>query len=320
MSLRPYNEIRNNNKEDRDDNDDGQVMNTEEGYGHHESKKQSHRLLVSPGLVGKITSDFLTKGIHHGVLTPIVCACFFRNHLFKHMMMSRFRNPRDYTFHVAVFNWVCHLQPIMKSQKTVLPALVRMNDLTFADFSALTERDWKVVKKRITLSSEDLESLWLCGDNGDEKNITPLLSVFQSVKCRKMVQKGLNKENITSYFKAMTNDYKIRKMFMIALDCWVNQSNGMDNVIPRDVRLSSLSHGEMVKCLQSIFQSGKGNFTFNMTRPLAFNSAKYTPRENETLNRWLSIPHNTSPSMPLLMAIIQCVTDGVWSDFYNVKG
>lgn len=290
------------------------------GYGHHERGDDERlRLIVKGDFVNKLSTDLMCRGINANNLTELVCACLFRNHIFKHLMVNRYNDPNRYDLDCEILKFTCHLTKSLACSKTTLRFLVRLNDLTFPMGCRLADCDWNLIKKRIKLSSFDIRAIWLgChGDTMDTLNIGLLINVYQSMKCRKMISKNCSESQIKEYFQNMTNDQKIKKIFMIALDCWVNSCDTLDNVMPSGTILSCLSYDDMCKSLDDVFKSKNPEFRSNMTRPLTFNADKYTPREREHLNKWLCNPANTSPTMPVIIALIQSVGTGKWCDFYG---
>lgn len=289
------------------------------GYGRHESHTGPHSLIVKGNFVNKLSTDLMCRGINANNLTPLVCACLFRNHIFKHLMLSRYNDPNTYDLDCDRFKWVCHLTKTLDCSKNTLRFLAKLNDLTFPFECKLADSDWNLIKKRVKFSSFDIRAIWLgCYDvEVDTLNIGILIEVYQSVKCRKMLTNKCSEKDIQKYFETMSEDDKIRKIFMIALDCWANACDDLDNIVPMGTKLSCLSYPNMAMALDAIFKNKKPSFSFNMTRPLAFNVNKYNPSEREHLNKWLSNPANTSPSMPLIIALIQCINTGTWIDFYG---
>jgi len=289
------------------------------GYGHHETGDSGCNLIIDPSLVNKLSTGLICKGINTNNLTPLVCACLFRNHIFKHLMMNKYHDPNKYDLDIEIFKSVCHLRKTLDCPKTTLRFLTRLNDLTFPIGCKLVDCDWNLIKKRIKLSSFDIKVIWL-GDNDakmDSMKIGILIDVYQSMKCRKMIAKKYTQKQIEEYFEKMTSDQKVRKIFMIALDCWVNACDGLDNVMPLHINLACLGYNTMCKALDGVFKHENPEFWTIEVRPLTYNESKYTPKERGQLNKWLCNPANVSPTMAVIIAIIQCVSTGSWCDFYG---
>lgn len=286
---------------------------------HHEIDSQKYKIFVRTDLFRKLSVDLLTKGITCDNLTSIVCACLFRNHIFKRMLRTRSTDLDRYESDCFIFNHVCKIDRICADSSVMTRFFVRLNDFVFPSGS-FTKSDWRSIKKRIKMSNFDVAILWTERNECEtDYSKDPLRDVYMSKKCRKLITRRYSENEIKKYFESLSEKEMTKKKFYIALDGWVNFCDGSDNAsLLAGKRLSNVSFGSMCEGLNQL-SNNECVFRPNMTRQLAFNSDDYNLTEREVLNRWLINPINSSPSMAVTIAIIQSVGSGKWDDFYHKK-